>query len=75
MDDEHARASAPGGSEQEPKYGDFLLVDILHPDFRHFFSRYRTDLIGFLVIAGLVVFIIYATKWLAMIGAAGSSGQ
>ncbi len=54
---------------QEPKYGDFLLVDILRPDWRHFFTRYRTDLIGFVVISAIVAFIIVATKWLAMIGA------
>lgn len=53
----------------EPEYGDLLLVDILRPDFRHFFSRYRTDLIGFVVISAIIAFIIWATKQLAMIGA------
>ncbi len=52
-----------------PEYGDFLIVDLLHPDWRHFFTRYRTDVIGFTVITAIVLFIILATKWLAMIGA------
>jgi hypothetical protein len=55
--------------EQEPEHGDLLLVDLLRPDFKHFFSRYRTDLIGFAVVSVIVVFIIVGTKWLAMIGA------
>jgi hypothetical protein len=58
-----------GNEPHEPPYGDFLLIDLLRPDFRHFFTRYRTDLIGFVVISGIVAFIIVATKWLAMIGA------
>jgi hypothetical protein len=56
------------GKPQDPKYGDFLLVDILHPDFRHFLSRYRTDLLGFIIVSALIAFIIVGTKWLAMIG-------
>lgn len=56
------------GEEQDPKYGDFLLVDILHPDWRHFFTRYRTDLVGFVAISAIVALIIVGTKWLAMIG-------
>lgn len=55
--------------EQEPEHGDLLLVDLLRPDFRHFFSRYRTDLVGLAALIAIVVFIIFATKWLAMIGA------
>jgi len=58
-------------SDAEPRYGDFLLVDILHPDWRHLLSRYRTDIIGFLVIGGLCALIIWGTKRLAMIGAGG----
>lgn len=60
-------ASGPIG--EEPEYGDLLLVDLLKPDFRHFFSRYRTDIVGFVIVAVIIVFIIFATKWLAMIGA------
>ena len=56
-------------SREEPEHGDMLLVDLLRPDFKHFFSRYRTDLIGFAILIAIVVFIIFATKWLAMIGA------
>jgi hypothetical protein len=55
--------------KDDPEYGDLLLVDILRPDFKHFFSRYRTDLIGFAAISLIVAFIIFGTKWLAMIGA------
>ena len=53
---------------QEPRYGDFLLIDLLRPDFRHFFTRYRTDLIGFVIISAIIALIIVGTKWLAMIG-------
>ncbi len=62
-------------AEQEQSYGDFLLVDILRPDWKHFFSRYRVDVIGFIVITAVVVFIIWATKWIAMIGAETASTQ
>lgn len=59
----------------DPRYGDLLLVDLLRPDFKHFFSRYRTDLIGFIVISAIVVLIIVSTKWLAMIGADPAAGS
>jgi hypothetical protein len=64
-----APALDPAAESEEPRYGDFLLVDLLRPDFRHFFSRYRTDLVGFVIISAIIAFIIFATKWLAMIGA------
>jgi hypothetical protein len=50
-------------------YGDLLLVDLLRPDWKHFFARYRVDFWGFVIISGIVAFIIFGTKWLAMIGA------
>lgn len=62
------------GAAGDPEYGDLLIVDILRPDWRHFFSRYRTDLIGFVVVSAIVVSIIAGTRWLAMIGAAGAPG-
>ena len=62
-------------SQSDPEYGDFLLVDILRPDFKHFFSRYRIDLIGLVIITAVVVFIVVATKWLAMIGSADVVGR
>jgi hypothetical protein len=61
--------------EEEPEYGDFLLVDILRPDWKHFFSRYRVDLLGFVIISAICALIIFATKWLAMIGAEPGVGQ
>ena len=62
------------GPDDEPRYGDFLLVDLLRPDFKHFFSRYRVDIIGFVILTTVVVFIIWATRWLAMIGAGAAVG-
>jgi hypothetical protein len=59
----------PRDDASDPKYGDLLLVDILRPDFGHFFSRYRVDIVGFLVVSLIVLFIIVGTKWLVMIGA------
>ncbi len=55
--------------QPDPEYGDLLIVDILRPDWRHFFSRYRTDLLGFVIVAAIIVFIVVGTKRLAMIGA------
>jgi hypothetical protein len=65
---EKAPALDRADESREPRYGDFLLVDLLRPDFRHFFTRYRTDLIGFVVISAIIALIIVGTKWLAMIG-------
>jgi len=72
-----ARDRAPNApaSPPDPEYGDLLLVDILRPDWRNFFSRYRTDLAGFAVVTIIIVFIIVATKWLAMIGADAAAGR
>ncbi len=53
----------------DPEFGDLLLVDLLHPDWRNFFTRYRTDLGGFAVVSLICIFIVVATRWLAMIGA------
>jgi len=68
------KAPASPGSDDEPEYGDFLLVDLLRPDLQHFFSRYRTDLLGFAVISVVIAIIIVGTKWLAMIGADAAVG-
>jgi len=63
-------AGPPGRDEAgDPEYGDLLLVDLLHPDWRNFLTRYRTDLAGFAVVSLICLFIVAATRWLAMIGA------
>ena len=62
--------ASTGGEGSEPRYGDFLLVDLLRPDWAHFFTRYRTDVLGFLVVSAIIILIILGTYWLAMVGAA-----
>ena len=56
-----------------PRHCDLLMVDLLHPDWANFFTRYRVDLIGFAVIAFVCASIIVLTKLLAMIGAGQES--
>ena len=75
MNGEPGKRPPEAKNETEPEYGDFLLVDLLHPDWKHFFSRYRVDLIGITVVAAICGFIILATKWLAMIGSQPGAGQ
>lgn len=75
MDEQQdSQPDAPDAFE-EPQYTDMLLVDLLRPDWRHFFSRYKVDLIGFFVISAIVALIIWGTRWLAMIGADAAKGR
>ncbi len=52
----------------EQKYSDLILVDLLHLDWRHLFTRYRTDLIGFFVFLALMILIIVVTYFLKEMG-------
>ncbi len=55
-------------NNDQQKYSDLILVDLLHLDWRHLFSRYRTDLIGFFVFLALMLLIIVVTYFLKEIG-------
>jgi len=55
--------------DRDEEYSDLLLVDILHPDWRHFFSRYKVDILGFLAAWVFVVVIFGITVILTRIGA------
>ena len=58
-----------GEESSDPKYTDLLLLDLLHPDWKNFFSRYKIDLIGF-IFAWLFVALIFGIAiGLARIGA------
>jgi len=54
--------------ENQEKYSDLILVDLLHPDWKHFFTRYRTDLVGFIIFVILMVMIMVGTYFLKNIG-------
>ncbi len=62
-------SSYAGPPEEDPEYGDLLLVDLLRPDWKHFFKRYRVDFWGFVIISAICACIILGTQWLARIGA------
>ena len=55
-------------SKNDKKYSDLLLVDLLHLDWRHLFTRYRTDIVGFLVFSILMVMIVVGTYLLIRVG-------
>lgn len=51
------------------EYSDLLLVDLLHPDWKNFFKRYRVDVIGFLCVIVIIIGMVFLLKVLASIGA------
>ena len=51
------------------EHTDLLLLDLLHPDWKHFFSRYKTDIVGFLAAWIFVALIFGITIILTRIGA------
>lgn len=55
-------------SEKNKKYSDLILVDLLHLDWKHLFSRYRTDIVGFIIFCILMVMIVVGTTLLIRIG-------
>jgi len=50
------------------QYSDLLLVDLLHLDWKNLFSRYRIDIIGFLLFFILMILIIIGTYFLKNLG-------
>ena len=50
------------------QYSDLLLVDLLHLDWKNLFSRYRTDILGFLLFLILMMLIIVGTYFLKNLG-------
>ena len=58
----------PGEEITESKYSDLLLLDLLHPDWKNFYSRYKIDILGFLGAWIFVAFIFGITIILARIG-------
>jgi len=50
------------------QYSDLLLVDLLHLDWKNLFSRYRMDILGFLLFLILMMLIIVATYFLKNLG-------
>jgi len=53
---------------QDRQYSDLLLVDLLHLDWKKLFSRYRTDIFGFLLFLILMMLIIIGTYFLKNLG-------
>ncbi|MFH1738430.1 MAG: hypothetical protein ABIH23_05435 [bacterium] len=51
------------------QYTGLILVDLLHLDYRHFFSRYKVDLLGFTAALALALFIVFGTWLILQIGA------
>ena len=49
-------------------YTGLILVDLLHLDFRNFFSRYKVDLIGFFGSLAFAFLIVLATWLISRIG-------
>lgn len=70
----HEALPTPLDEDGEPRYGDFLLVDLLNPDWRHFFRRYKVDLIGFAIVATLCALIVIGTWFLTNIGRSPAGG-
>jgi hypothetical protein len=62
-------ARSPRAGKRDDGYSDLLLVDLLHPDWQHFFIRYRTDLLGLMVIVGIILMMILSLALLARWGA------
>jgi hypothetical protein len=58
-----------GEESSSSKFTDLLLLDLLHPDWKNFFSRYKIDLLGFLFAWLFVAFIFGTVIILARIGA------
>lgn len=54
---------------RDDRYTGLILVDLLHLDYRHFFSRYKVDLLGFFGSLALAFLIVLATWLIAQIGA------
>ena len=57
-----------GGESADSKHTDLLLLDLLHPDWKNFFSRYKVDLVGFCAAWVFVVIIFGITIILTRIG-------
>jgi|GEM_PF-5991427 len=55
-------------SEKNKQYSDLVLVDLLHLDWKHLFSRYRTDIVGFIIFCILMLMIVVGTTLLIRIG-------
>jgi hypothetical protein len=55
-------------TNQNNKYSDLILLDILHLDRKNFFSRYRVDILGFSIFFILMMLIIIGTFFLKNIG-------
>ena len=55
-------------SKKNGKYSDLLLVDLLHLDWKHLFTRYRTDIVGFIIFCILMLMIVVGTTFLIRIG-------
>jgi len=62
-------AAMEHGSDSDRKYTDLILVDLLHLDYRHFFTRYRVDLLGFIAALALALLIVFGTWLISRIGA------
>ena len=58
-----------GKETGDEEYSDLLLVDLLHPDWKNFFRRYRVDFWGLLGVLGAVLLMILAAILIAGIGA------
>lgn len=61
--------TSPGAPPPDEEYSDLLLVDLLHPDWKNFFQRYRVDVLGLLAIVGVILLMILAAVLIAGIGA------
>ena len=64
-----AEHAPPGDPPREEEYSDLLLLDLLHPDWKNFFSRYRVDVFGLLGVLGVILLMILAAVLIAGIGA------
>lgn len=48
-------------NKNNQEYSNLIIVDLLNLDFKHFFSRYKIGIMGFISISLVVALIIWVT--------------